>query len=129
MDQTQVTMFAERFLSAWNTQEVERVLDCYADDLMYHDPGTRGPIHGAEAFRQYLNKLFAKWTMHWTFREGYPLMGGEGMVLLWHARFQKTGGNDAVEVDGMDLVLLREGKIIRNDVYFDRTGLLAMLHS
>ncbi|HPO16600.1 MAG TPA: nuclear transport factor 2 family protein [Candidatus Hydrogenedentes bacterium] len=128
MEQDQVTAFAERFMSAWNTQDSNRVLECYSDDLCYRDPGTSEPIHGSEAFRKYLGKLFAKWTMHWAFREGYPLAAQEGCVLLWHARFQKTGGNETVELDGMDLVLLCDDKIIRNEVYFDRTGLLAMLH-
>ncbi len=127
MEQDQGTAFAERFLSAWNTQEIDRVLECYAEDLMYRDPGTRGTIHGAEAFRKYLSKLFAKWTMHWTFREGYPLAGQEGAVLLWHARFQKTDGSEVIEVDGMDLVLLHDGKIIRNEVYFDRIPLLPLI--
>lgn len=127
MEQAQITAFAEKFLSAWNTQEINRVLECYSDGLCYRDPGTAEPIHGSEAFQTYLGKLFAKWTMHWAFREGYPLAGQDGCVLLWHARFQKTGKSECVEVDGMDLVLLRDGKIIRNEVYFDRIPLLPLI--
>ncbi len=33
---------ARHFLDAWNSQEVETVLSCYTDDLVYRDPNTRG---------------------------------------------------------------------------------------
>jgi len=33
------------FLGAWNSQDVERVLDCYTDDVRYRDPNTRGEVH------------------------------------------------------------------------------------
>jgi len=41
-----------------------------------------------------------------------------------HGRSQVAGGNESaeVEVDGMDLVLMRGDRIARNEVYFDRAG-------
>lgn len=30
------------FLAAWNSQDVERLLDCYTHDVRYRDPNTRG---------------------------------------------------------------------------------------
>jgi len=128
MDQMELVGFADRFMEAWNSQVVERVVSFYTEDLRYQDPNTRGVILGAEALRRYLRKLFSAWAMHWTFRDGYPIVGQEGAVLLWHATFRHMHmeGTDAVDADGMDLVLLRGGKIVRNDVYFDRTILLQL---
>jgi len=79
--------------------------------------------------RHYLRKLFASWTMHWTFREGFPFAGQEGAAVLWHASIRRADGGQAVEVDGMDLILFRGDKIGRNEVYFDRLVLQALLPS
>jgi len=127
MNKTELTALAERFLDAWNSQDVERVVGCYTEDVQYRDPNTKGTVEGAEAMRHYLRKLFASWTMHWTFREGFPFAGEEGAAVLWHASIRKANGGQAVEVDGMDLILLRGDRIARNDVYFDRTALQSLL--
>jgi ketosteroid isomerase-like protein len=129
MNQNELVTFAQRFLSAWNSQDVERVVGCYTEDIRYRDPNTKGAVKGAEAMRHYLRKLFASWTMHWTFREGLPFADEEGAVVLWHASIRKADGGQAVEVDGMDLILLRGDRIARNDVYFDRTALQSLLQS
>ncbi|HUW61165.1 MAG TPA: nuclear transport factor 2 family protein [Candidatus Bathyarchaeia archaeon] len=123
----QLEIFANRFLDAWDSQDVERVLACYTDDLVYRDPNTRGDVHGANAMRRYLTKLFSAWEMTWTRREVHPLASEGGGVLLWHATFRKAGGNTTVEADGMDLVMLKGDRACRNEVYFDRSILAPLL--
>jgi ketosteroid isomerase-like protein len=127
MNQAKLIELAEKFLSAWNSQDVERVVACYTDDVIYRDPNTRGTVRGAEAMRHYLRKLFASWTMSWKLREGFPLAEGEGAAVLWHATFRKAGGGPTVEADGMDLIIVRDGLLERNEVYFDRTVLQNLL--
>ena len=59
--ESEIREVAENFLSAWNSQDVERVVACYTDDVEYWDPNTRGVVKGADAMRRYLRKLFAAW--------------------------------------------------------------------
>lgn len=127
MNQEQLVAFAESFLSAWNSQDVERVVACYTEDVVYRDPNTRGEVRGADNLRRYLRKLFAAWQMHWTLREGHPFADGDGAAVLWHARFRKAEGEQTVEADGMDLVVMNEGRIQRNEVYFDRAVLAPLI--
>ena len=127
MDRARMLAFADRFLSAWNTQDVERVVACYADDVAYRDPNTRGEVRGADALRRYLPKLFAAWTMHWSLRDGFPFAGEDGAAVLWHATFRRAGGDVTVEADGMDLVIVRGDRVARNEVYFDRAVLAPLL--
>lgn len=117
---------AERFLDAWNSQDVDRVLDCYTPDVVYRDPNTRGNVVGADSMRRYLNKLFAAWTMTWTARELHAFRDREGAALLWHATFRRPGQAFVVETDGMDFIALRDGRAFRNEVYFDRTVLASL---
>jgi ketosteroid isomerase-like protein len=114
---------ATRFLAAWNAQDLEEVVACYTDDVVYRDPNTRGAVRGADGLRRYLRKLFASWTMKWSVREVHPIAGREGCALLWRATFQRSGGGETVEAEGMDLVLLRGDRIERNEVFFDRVVL------
>lgn len=121
---------AEAFLSAWNTQDVEKVVACYTPDVAYRDPNTRGHVQGADALRRYLTRLFDAWQMHWSLRETpLGLASRDVTAVLWRASFRRPGNNAIVEADGMDLVLLEGDLIKRNEVYFDRTVLLPLMNS
>jgi ketosteroid isomerase-like protein len=123
MDPAPRDRLIERFLGAWNDQEVARVLDCYTDDLRYRDPNTRGEVVGRAAMGRYLAKLFAAWRMTWARREVFDLADGRGVAFLWRATFRRAGGQAAIEVDGMDLAVMRGDRLERNEVYFDRAAL------
>jgi ketosteroid isomerase-like protein len=114
-------------ISAWNTQDVETVLACYTEDLVYIDPNTRGAINGRQTMRRYLTKLFSVWEMHWSTRSVHPLKDMNGAAVRWHATLKTPGGKEVVEVDGMDLVIYEGDRIKRNEVYFDRTPLMPLL--
>jgi ketosteroid isomerase-like protein len=116
-----------RFLEAWNSQDVERVLDCYTDDVRYRDPSTRGEVAGRDAMRRYLTRLFAGWRMTWAKREVYDFAVHDGVAFLWHATFRRSGTDGpVVEIDGMDLAVLDGDRVARNEVYFDRVPLAAL---
>jgi uncharacterized protein (TIGR02246 family) len=126
MDQ-HVERLVARFLAAWNSQDVERVLATYTEDVRYRDPNTRGHVEGREAMSRYLRKLFAAWQMTWAQREIFQLAGADGVAFLWHATFRRHGGSQVVEADGMDLALVRGEQLARNEVYFDRAALAPLL--
>ncbi len=127
MDRDQMLSLADQFLAAWNAQEVERVLSCYTADAEYRDPNTRGAVCGSEALRRYLTKLFAAWQMHWSLREAHLFEGGHGCAVLWHATFRRPGRDTTIGIDGMDLVEVRDERIARNEVCFDRAQLAPLL--
>ena len=125
MDDSKMLALAKEFLAAWDSQDVERVLACYTADLVYTDPNTRGAVRGQDAMRRYLSKLFAAWTMTWSLREAQLFADRQGCSVLWHATFRRASGGPTVQADGMDLVLVRDDLIHRNEVHFDRTVLAA----
>lgn len=127
MDRADLDRLIVKFLDAWTAQDVERVLDCYTEDLRYRDPNTRGDVVGRDAMRRYLTKLFAAWQMTWARREVFALDGQPGVAFLWRATFRRPGGDLVIEADGMDLAILRGERLVRNDVYFDRAVLAPLL--
>jgi len=42
MNRAHRDLLVARFLDAWTSPDVERVLDCDTDDVRHHDPNTRG---------------------------------------------------------------------------------------
>ncbi len=123
MDDGRLDAIEEPLIAAWNDQDVERLVACYTDDVSYVDPNTRGAVEGADALRRYLTKLFSRWEMHWTVKERHPFGDLDGAAGLWRASFRVAGGEQTVEVDGMDLILFEGDLVKRNEVYFDRAAL------
>jgi len=118
---------ARAAIEAWNTHDASRVLDCYTGTLVYSDPNTRGEIHGAPAFRRYLTTMFSLWEMHWEVKEIYPLRDVDGASALWSATLRLRAGGSPIDIRGMDLALVENDRLSRNEVYFDRMAIASHL--
>jgi ketosteroid isomerase-like protein len=127
-DRNRLSRIADEVLSAWNTQDVEAVLARYADDLLYLDPNTRGPVFGRDAMRAYLTKLFGRWTMTWAAGEIFPLET-DGVAIRWTGTLALAGEEESVAIGGLDLVILEGDLVKRNEVYFDRAPVAALMAS
>jgi hypothetical protein len=115
--------FAERWLPAWSGNNPELLVSFYAEDAFYLDPGIPGGVKGKSQLLAHFRKLLANnpsWV--WTQIEGIPL--SDGFLNKWLAKIPV--GPITLEIIGVCLVQLDgAGKISRNEVYFDRTSLLA----
>lgn len=120
----QARAFAERWLPAWTGNDPERLAAFYAETAFYLDPGVPQGLRGRPALLSYFRRLLAAnpdWV--WTQIEGIPLE--DGFLNKWRARIP-VPGREAVECVGVCFVQLDPaGLIRRNEVYFDRTPLLA----
>ena len=122
LDAAEASAFASRWLPAWTGNQPERLVAFYSDDVFYSDPGVPQGVRGREALLAYFRKLLARnpdWV--WTHRGSVPL--ADGFLNQWHASMPV--GAARVEVDGVCMVQLRDGLIYRNEVFFDRSELLA----
>jgi steroid delta-isomerase-like uncharacterized protein len=116
-----LSQFINDWLDAWTAQNPDRLLSFYSDDMEYLDPNTRGELKGRDAFSQYVRKLFSAWPeMKWIAKNIYEHDGG--CTVTWRAEITKKDSRILI-LDGMDLVFIADGKITRNEVYFDRSQL------
>jgi hypothetical protein len=123
-DTVKAREFAERWLPAWTGNDPERLVSFYTDDVYYSDPAIPLGVRGRESLLAYFRKLLGRnpnWV--WTHRGSIPL--ADGFLNEWHASI--PAGSAVVEVDGVCTVQLRSGLIYRNQVYFDRSALMAAL--
>ena len=115
--------FADRWLPAWTGNDPELLASFYSEDAFYSDPAVPQGVKGKTALLAYFKKLLAynpEWV--WTQLEGIPME--DGFLNKWLARIPVR--DNILEITGVCLVQLDDArKIRRNEVYFDRTELLA----
>lgn len=119
--------FALSWLPAWTGNDPEHLVSFYADDAYYLDPGVPDGINGKPALLAYFSRLLA-YNPHWVWKqvEGIPME--DGFLNKWHATIPV--GDKILSITGVCLVQLdAQGKIRRNEVYFDRSNLLAEIAS
>ena len=123
MTAAQAREFAARWLPAWSGNQPEQLAGFYSEDTFYSDPGIPEGVRGRAALAAYFRKLLAQnpdWV--WTQVEGIPMEGG--FLNKWLAKIPV--GSKVMEIVGVCFVQLdAQGLICRNEVYFDRTGLVA----
>ncbi|MBL8518004.1 MAG: nuclear transport factor 2 family protein [Betaproteobacteria bacterium] len=117
--------FALRWLPAWTGNQPELLASFYSDDTFYLDPAMPDGLQGKAPLLAYFRKLLAKnpdWV--WSQIEAIPLENG--FLNKWHVTMPV--GTESFEFVGVCLVQFNDaGKIRRNEVYFDRSRLLASL--
>lgn len=124
LSEAEATEFAARWLPAWTGNDPERLASFYADDCFYSDPAVPEGLEGKEALLRYFSALLASFPdWKWTQTGATPIP--EGFLNRWHASIPV--GSLTVECDGVCTVELSDGLIARNQVFFDRSELLAAI--
>lgn len=120
----EATGFCDAWLAAWTGNSPDRLMDFYAGDAYYSDPSVPGGLKGHESICPYFRKLLAR-NPAWVWTRTELFLTDKGFTLKWKARIP-VGGREVVE-HGLDIVEVSQGRIARNEVFFDRTQLLAAL--
>jgi SnoaL-like domain len=116
--------FAAQWLPAWTGNDPDLLASFYAEDCFYSDPAVAEGIEGRDALTRYFTALlpnFPNWK--WTNTGVTPIPGG--FLNHWHASIPVS--STTIECDGVCTVVLRDGLIARNEVFFDRSELLAAI--
>jgi hypothetical protein len=124
MNEVEILDFCGKWLPAWHGNRPGDLIEFYSDDALYIDPANKAGLKGRDRIFLYFKKLLAAnpdWT--WEMIDVFPT--GLGFVAKWKAVIPV--GTEVITEYGMDIVEIRKGKIRRNEVYFDRSGLLEAL--
>lgn len=98
----------------------------YAEHVFYCDPAKPDGVQGKTALLEYLRKLLAIYP-DWIWRADDVFPIERGFTLRWKAEIPVKG--KVIHEAGLDLVLVEDGLVTRNEVYFDRSALLAAMKS
>ncbi len=115
-----ITSFCDRWLAAWTGNKPDQLLSFYDKNAFYRDPAYPQGLTGHEALLPYFQKLLAK-NPHWIWKAVEIFPTEKGFVFKWEASIPIE--EKVLTEYGMDMVELKNGKITRNEVYFDPRGM------
>lgn len=118
--------FIREWLKSWTGNRPDGLLEYYAEEAFYADPAHPAGLVGHEALRAYFTKLLAR-NPDWIWQAAEITPTEKGCTLKWKARI--PAGNQTLELFGLDIVEISNGKITRNEVYFDRVPWMKALGS
>jgi hypothetical protein len=111
-------------LPAWEGNRPEDLIGFYLDDALYVDPANKLGLKGRDQILPYFKKLLAA-NANWKWEPIELFPADIGFIAKWKATIPV--GTEVITEYGMDIVEIERGRIRRNEVYFDRSGLLKPL--
>ena len=124
MNQAEALRFCGEWLPAWTGNRPEALMAYYAGDAFYLDPAKPEGLRGHGQMLPYFRKLLAA-NPDWRWRALEAMPTERGFTLKWEALVPLQGEN--LTIRGLDVVEIADGKITRNEVYFDRAEWIARL--
>ena len=110
MDATAVHELIERYNAAWNAQDVDAIDELHDPAIVFHNHTADERAEGAAAVREHIAQIFRNNpTLRFTARS--VRAGEDFAVCEW------TASTGSKEWDGVDVFPLRDGRILRKDVY------------
>jgi steroid delta-isomerase-like uncharacterized protein len=137
VDGQELQMFIDRYNAAWNTHDVEAIVDMHTDDSVFENHVTGDVNVGREAIGKAISGIFAVFPdLAFETRRAY--IRDDLVVQEWTARGTHEGPmtrsgielaptGKRVEYKGMDVIPIRDGLVARKDVYSDSVTLLRQL--
>lgn len=122
MNKEELISFCTEWLAAWTGNDPDALISYYDDQALYSDPAHRGGLKGKTEIRKYFVKLldvYRDW--HWKPIEIFPI--DSGAIVKWECTIPVA--SEIIHEIGLDIVEINNEKITRNEVYFDRTRLVA----
>jgi steroid delta-isomerase-like uncharacterized protein len=117
-------------LQYWNRQDLEGVLTYYDDSITWLNIAMKETYRGKAEVRVFLRKLFAAFP-DLNFEVTYKIARGDNVAEQWFIRGTHRGTfmgipptGRRVEIPGMSMAELREGKFVSDHFYFDALGVL-----
>ena len=104
----------DRYDRAWNEQDVETIISMHAPGMVFHNH-TRGVRVEGDEVRALLESTFAA-QPDLRFRGRRRYVGDDFVVSEWTASASDDEGSP-IEWDGVDVFPIRDGLIVRKDVY------------
>ena len=130
--------FCARYLASWNDHDAAAMAALVTEDVVWEDPALPAPAHGPAAVQDFMRAAWAAFpdlrfdetdTPHRT-------AGGDQVAWRWRMRGTNTGPIDppgfaatgrTIEIEGVDLWTMRDGRIARYRAFYDFNALAVQL--
>ncbi len=127
---TDLATYAGVVNQAWNSHDIEQVLNFYSSEYIGDDVGHVAPLHGHEALRAMLEAYWRAFP-DLQFKVTDIIVQGSRVVTVWVAEGTHQGPimnipptRHRVEVRGMSVIDVEDGLIRRGQYIWDLAGML-----
>ena len=124
MKKEEILNFCGKWLPAWEGNRPDYLIEFYSDSALYIDPANKQGLKGRSQILSYFRNLLAA-NPSWKWEPVEVLATDLGFVAKWKATIPI--GTELITEYGMDIVEIEQGRITRNEVYFDRSSILEAL--
>ena len=105
----------DAYNDAWNRQDLDALCAFHAPGFVFENHTAGERADGADAVRAHIGGIFERWpTLRFSTRTLYPAT--DFAVCEWTASAVRPDGRQ-IEWDGVDVFPLRDGKLLRKDIY------------
>ena len=115
MNATEVTELIDRYNDAWNRQDLDAIHALHHPEIVFENHTAGERAEGADAVRTHIGGIFDRWPSL-RFRGRRMYVADDFVVSEWTATAVRPDGV-SIEWDGVDVFPLRDGKILRKDIY------------
>jgi steroid delta-isomerase-like uncharacterized protein len=137
LDRDALAAFVERYLAAWNSRSAAPFGELVTDDVVWDDPALPQPARGRAEFEGFLATSWRAFP-DLAFDRGADFLAVEGdrAAFSWHMAGTNSGPLDppgfaptgrSIDVHGMDLVRMVDGRIADYRAFYDMQGLVRQL--
>lgn len=130
--------FCARYQAAWNDHDPAAMAALLTDDIVWEDPALGEPARGVAAVQEFMRGSWIGFPDLRFDESDHPhrTAGGDQIAWRWRMRGTMTGPLDppgfaptgqAMEVEGVDLWTLRDGRICRYRAFYDMNDVARQL--
>ena len=122
-------VLAEKWIAAWNSHDVEKVLPLFTDDVMYEDVPFAQVNHGSADLRKFVVSEFDAVPDLKVELVESSVQGAHGSFEWIFSGTDKGMFNTGKKfsIRGVSIVTVRDGKIARNQDFYDVATLMRQL--
>lgn len=129
-DMMDIEQLVSRYLAYWGQSDIDGLMSMYDEKMLYHDMPS-GEVIKYKDLNKFLINSFAFATSQQLKLQDSVFVEGNSAFIYWMQSFSFADTGKYVEVNGVELIVFREGKIISIHEFSDyrRTAIEDVSHT